>query len=533
MLKRLVAFGFALIAMGYTVSNAHLETRVLAFGSTAPGPPIQRTGAPLEGTCTGCHYTYQPANSNPNGSVRLSGLPAFYQPGLTYAVTVTVSLQSARRWGFEVTAVDRNGSSTTVGNLALNNQITTARQTGNIAPGQDRIYISHSPGGTSPGTMGPHSWSFNWTAPQATAGDVTFYVAGNAADDGQTPEYDYIFTTLAEVKAPSAVVAATALTGLSSYFSSKGASTVDLRVYGNFDSGAKVAFNGNELQTTAMADGLAVSLPANLLAAPGVFPVRVRLASGDLTNAQSFVVANSVVTQAIATTDSAAYFRVVSPGEMATIFGTELVPGNANNAATTIPLPFKLDGTAVYVNGVAAPLYFANRLQINYQVPFEVGVGQATVVVQRSDGTVSSGWVNVVEGAPAIFTVDTSGQGQAIALNSDYTLNDPANPAKRGDYVILYGTGAGSQFVGPNGQPVVIRDGDASPQNPLAATASMPIVTIDDKAAAVYFSGLAPAFVGLWQLNIQVPPNASSGEAVSLNLSLGNQTANGVTIAVK
>ena len=294
-----------------------------------------------------------------------------------------------------------------------------------------------------------------------------------------------------------------------------------------------MVFNGNELQTTAMADGLAVSLPANLLATPGVFPVSVRLASGDLTNAQSFVIANSVVTQAIATTDSAAYFRVVSPGEMATIFGTELVPGNANNAATTIPLPFKLDGTVVYVNGLAAPLYFASKLQINYQVPYEVGVGQATVVVQRSDGTVSSGWVNVVEGAPAIFTVDTSGEGQAIALNSDYTLNGPANPAKRGDYIILYGTGAGSQFVGPNGQPVVIRDGDASPQNPLAVTASTPMVTIDDKAAAVYFSGLAPAFVGLWQLNVQVPPNASSGEAVGLNLSLGNQPANGVTIAVK
>jgi uncharacterized protein (TIGR03437 family) len=204
-----------------------------------------------------------------------------------------------------------------------------------------------------------------------------------------------------------------------------------------------VVFNGNELQTTAMADGLAISLPANLLATPGVFPVSVRLASGDLTNAQSFVIANSVVTQAIATTDSAAYFRVVSPGEMATIFGTELVPGNANNAATTIPLPFKLDGTVVYVNGVAAPLYFANKLQINYQVPFEAGVGQATVVVQRSDGTVSSGWVNVVEGALRSLPWTPPAK---VSHSAQFRLYAqwPRQPGKERRLHNPYGTGAGS-----------------------------------------------------------------------------------------
>jgi uncharacterized protein (TIGR03437 family) len=191
-----------------------------------------------------------------------------------------------------------------------------------------------------------------------------------------------------------------------------------------------------------------------------------------------------------------------------------------------------LDGTGVYVNGVAAPLYFANKLQINFQVPFETGVGQATVIVQRSDGTVSSGWINVVGGAPAVLTADSSGSGQAVALNSDYTLNGAANAARKGDYIVLYGTGSGSQFVGPNGQPVIVRSGEASPSNPLLTTAALPSANIDGKPAVVYFSGLAPGFVGLWQLNIQVPFDASSGE-VSVSLSLGNQTANDVTIAIR
>jgi uncharacterized protein (TIGR03437 family) len=189
---------------------------------------------------------------------------------------------------------------------------------------------------------------------------------------------------------------------------------------------------------------------------------------------------------------------------------------------------------------VAAPLFFASDNQINYQMPYSTAPGAASVVILRDDGIAAHGSVNSAAAAPALFSADASGRGQAAAQNSDFSRNgDPATTpqakrARKGDFVILYGSGAGSQFVNANNhQPIAIKDGEAATSNPLAATATLPAVTIGGKNATVYFSGLAPGFVGLWQLNVQVPNDAPSGAAVEVVVSLGGKTANRLTIAVE
>ncbi|MDQ3010415.1 MAG: DUF1800 family protein [Acidobacteriota bacterium] len=92
----------------------------------------------------------------------------------------------------------------------------------------------------------------------------------------------------------------------------------------------------------------------------------------------------------------------------------------------------------------------------------------------------------------------------------------------------------GAQFVNANNnQPLTIKDGEAATSDPLAATSALPAVTIGGKAATVYFSGLAPGFVGLWQLNVQVPSDAPSGASVEVIVSFGGRAANRVTIAVE
>jgi hypothetical protein len=58
-------------------------------------------------------------------------------------------------------------------------------------------------------------------------------------------------------------------------------------------------------------------------------------------------------------------------------------------------------------------------------------------------------------------------------------------------------------------------------------------VTIGAISAPISFSGLAPGFVGLYQVNAQVPANASTGNAVPAVVSIGGVTSNSVTIAVE
>ena len=46
------------------------------------------------------------------------------------------------------------------------------------------------------------------------------------------------------------------------------------------------------------------------------------------------------------------------------------------------------------------------------------------------------------------------------------------------------------------------------------------------------YSGVSPTFVGLYQVNFQIPPNAPTGSEQPLVLNVGGRNANPVTIAV-
>lgn len=503
-----------------------------AHAKISPGPPLGMTGAPGEGTCIGCHYTYGGTNSIPNlgpGRVQITGLPAYYTPGQRYAVTVTViaNESAVNRWGFELTALDVQGSS--AGELTVTDAARVLKRSGSILD-QPRTYLSHNDeAGTNLGRTGANSWSFNWTAPDSSVGEIMFYATGNAADGQVTPEGDYIYATLAAVKPPAPVITTQALTGLSSFLSAVNATQVELRAFGNFDTGARLIFNNVELSTQTIAEGLFATIGASLLDNSGPVSVRVKLGNGELSNALSFVVANKLSNKAVVAVDAASYALAVTPGQIAVLFGSDLTNVSGVASAVALPLPRTLQNTAVYVNGVAAPLFFASNGQVNFQVPYSTAPGLATLVVLREDGTAAQGFVNVYPTAPALFAANAAGQGQAAALNADFTPNTAIKRAKKGSFVILFGTGTGAQLTDSNGQTLLPKDGEG---NPLSLTNSLPVVMVGGTAAPVLFSGLTPGLVGLWQLNVQIPNSAPSGSSVEVSVSLAGRAANRVTIAI-
>jgi uncharacterized protein (TIGR03437 family) len=591
-----------------------------------PGPPLGFTGAPAEGTCVSCHYTYGVPNPpGTGGSVQITGLPASYTPGQSYNVTVTVAHPTARAWGFELTAIDRNGTSNTIGTLNVTNSATTLKRDSTDS-GAPRTYLSHHGSeGIARGKIGSNSWSFTWNAPATNIGDVTFYAVGNAANNQVSPEGDYIYSTSVVVRRPNQIpvlaalpdrvlaagdrisftvaaadadgdalaISASALadaefnpvtrrfsftpdapgfyevtftvsdglsesqrtvglqvtsaqgedlSSLSTYLESAGASGVDLVATGDFGAAAKIVFNGLELQTQAAqgVTGVAGTIPAAELTHHGAYVVRVRRADGSLSNARALALAAQINAQPATMVEAAAYGATIAPGEIAAVFGLDLIVGDVAESAAGWPLPRALRQTTVYVNGVAAPLFYAGDGQVNCQIPYRAGAGGGTVVVLRGDGIAARGTAQVAEAAPAIFTIGLSGQGQAAALNPDYSLNgDPgvtpgARRVVRGSYITLYGTGAGGGFVdAATGQLLVVREGEAASVDPLAKTSSAPEATVGGKAASVHFSGLAPGYAGLWQLNVGIPTDAPSGAAVDVILSYGGRSSNRVTIAVE
>ncbi len=158
--------------------------------AVSTGAPPGRTGAPPGDNCTGCH-TSNPVNSGP-GSLRIE-FPSggSYSPGSTYKVRVLLADPAATRWGFEITARMGGDLLTKAGEFTLDNTTTTRFSPGSVA-GE---YVTHTSAGTSPGTTGSSTWEVSWTAPAAGSGQVTFFAAGNAANNSSSNQGDRIYTT--------------------------------------------------------------------------------------------------------------------------------------------------------------------------------------------------------------------------------------------------------------------------------------------------------------------------------------------------
>jgi uncharacterized protein (TIGR03437 family) len=136
----------------------------------------------------------------------------------------------------------------------------------------------------------------------------------------------------------------------------------------------------------------------------------------------------------------------LSPGEIITIFGQNVGPATPAGF-TPGPngrVPTNLSNVQVFFNGIAAPLLYASATQVNALVPYEIAADSVAMLKLEFNGlsSVELG-IPVVPAAPAIFTLDFTGQGGAVVLNQDDSVNSPSNPAARGSRIQIFATGDG------------------------------------------------------------------------------------------
>ncbi len=149
------------------------------------GPPTGiASNRPFYNNCTTCHAGTVNSGS---GSVTISGIPPIYTPGATYLVTVTDTDLTARRWGFELTAQHKNNAA------AGGFSVTEPLRTQLLTAGTGEQYMMHTMAGTYPGTVGPRSWTMDWSAPPPGSGDIVFAVSGNAANNNNFNTGDRIY----------------------------------------------------------------------------------------------------------------------------------------------------------------------------------------------------------------------------------------------------------------------------------------------------------------------------------------------------
>jgi uncharacterized protein (TIGR03437 family) len=219
----------------------------------------------------------------------------------------------------------------------------------------------------------------------------------------------------------------------------------------------------------------------------------------------------------------------VAPGEVVAIWGSGLGPAKLTqsqlNPASGL-VGTSLAGTSVIFGGTPAPVLYTSATQIGAVTPYSISGSNVQVFVQYQGLTSAPVTLAVSPVAPALFTADSSGKGQAAASNQDGTVNGAAHPAKVGSYISLWLTGAGQTNPGGvDGLP-----GAA----PLPLTAAPVAVTIAGKSAVVQYAGQAPNTVaGVMQINAQIPSGTEAGNAVPVVVQVGSvATQAGVTVAV-
>jgi uncharacterized protein (TIGR03437 family) len=210
---------------------------------------------------------------------------------------------------------------------------------------------------------------------------------------------------------------------------------------------------------------------------------------------------------AIAAVENAASFEAgIAAGAIETVWGVNLASGQTATAPAA-GWPTQLRGVKVLLNGSALPLLYVSDGQINFYVPEDATLGAGTLAVVTPSSVQASTTVNIKPIQPGIFP--------GAVLRAGTTLNAATTAVHAGDYIEVYCTGLG---------PTELSGG-------LQWTVRTPTAFVGAAPATVTFSGLAPGFVGLYQVDVQVPPFLAPGfQPLTLNITPLHSNAQGILV---
>ena len=251
--------------------------------------------------------------------------------------------------------------------------------------------------------------------------------------------------------------------------------------------------------------------------APGAFEInlgmRMRAVSGPLVflNPQGVVNAASFAPAG----------NPIAPGEFIALFGTGLAKSLQVAAP---PYPATLNSVSVQINNKPAPIYFVSTGQINCLVPYGVTGATATITVTNSGTTSNIVTVPLAATSPGMFSSSQNGTGAGAIRHADFSLVNASSPAVSGETVLIYLTGMGT--VNP---PVA----DGVGATVLTNTVAQPVVLVGGMQGNVAFSGLAPGFPGLYQMNVTLPVFPAGQGTLPLAISTSNAFHDQVVIPVQ
>jgi uncharacterized protein (TIGR03437 family) len=215
----------------------------------------------------------------------------------------------------------------------------------------------------------------------------------------------------------------------------------------------------------------------------------------------------------------------ISPGQIITIFGKQLGPtaltgialDSSGKVATT------LQGTQVLFNGIPGPMIFTSTGQIATVVPYGIAnAGTVSVVVSYLGIQTAPLSFKVAPANPGLFTLNSSGSGDAAIVRLDGSVVGASSPAAVGETVELYGEGYGAVSPGlPDGAVVT-------------SAFNVPATLLIDgqKVDTLYAGGAGGDVNGVLQINFVVPQLSPGSHKIQIQVGSA-VSQDGVTLQTK
>src|ERR1035437_8785372 len=178
-----------------------MGTLPLLLWAFSAGPDAGKAGVPGESTCTQAECHVGTALNGGGGSVGVTFPGALtYAAGVKQHLVVTIADPTAKMWGFQLTARASNDSKTQAGSFTSTDRFTAVvcapssldifleryfdfGQNQNCPAAIPLAYVEHTQNGSGrPLQPNSQNYEFDWTPPATAAGNITIYVAGNAAN---------------------------------------------------------------------------------------------------------------------------------------------------------------------------------------------------------------------------------------------------------------------------------------------------------------------------------------------------------------
>jgi uncharacterized protein (TIGR03437 family) len=215
----------------------------------------------------------------------------------------------------------------------------------------------------------------------------------------------------------------------------------------------------------------------------------------------------------------------IAQGALFVVKGSNLGPATFIQQ-TSFPFTTSIGGTSITVTVGGATvdviMFYSLAGQVAGILPSKTNLGTGTLKLTYN-GQSATAPITVVKNNIGIYTVSTSGSGDAIAfVNSDAKLITPTHAANADDVIVLWGTGLG---------PVNLDETMAVGSNQ-ADMPDVPLhVYIGGQEAKIVFRGRNGCCTSVDTVYVTVP-HGVTGCAVSVLMQIANAVSNATSIAI-